>query len=362
MPLPSIAFSASIIRGALGICQVTPQKQERTVWGSSLTFNQWYKILIILRIVYAPAIKRTDLYMSHNTALLEKIVEQLEKLPEVPHTALQVNQMLENPDTDAHDLAKVITQDPALTSKVLKLCNSSKYGFSRKIATISEAVSALGYKELKNLIFTVLSHGLLNRPLEGYGLEKGDLWENAVTCGSFARYIAKKVGFKDVELAFIAALLRDIGKIGLQNYLMGNTQNIENNVREGRYPFSQAEDAVLGASHTSVGSSVAQRWNLPESLQQSIAWHHQPSLMPDTLSKSDAQLVCIVHLADVYTMLTGSGLGIDGLLYPLDTGVFSHLNIPQDNVALEQLYAELLDLNEEIHQQMQAMLTSLGGN
>src|SRR5688572_13922341 len=111
-----------------------------------------------------------------NQVVLQEIIDNLDSLPEVPVVALRVNRMLDDPDVDAKQLSQVITMDPSLTTKVLRLCNSAEYGFARKIATISEAVSILGYKELKRMLFAIITHGFLNRPVEGYALEKGALW------------------------------------------------------------------------------------------------------------------------------------------------------------------------------------------
>jgi putative nucleotidyltransferase with HDIG domain len=280
--------------------------------------------------------------------ILDEIFSNLESLPEVPIVALQVHRLLDDPETNAHDLSRVIMMDPGLTSKVLKLCNSAEYGFSRKIGTITEAVSILGYKELKRIIFTIISHGFLNRPVEGYALEKGALWDNALACAAYSRHIANKISFKETELAFVAALLRDIGKIAMEGYIQGFGLALESAAREHKYSFVEAEEQVVGVSHTVVGAGLAQRWNLPDALLKTIEFHHKPSDAPADTKPEDMKLICIVHLADIFTMMSGQGVGVDGLMYPLDPIVFKHLGLKPDGPALETLYAELLALGDEI--------------
>ncbi len=282
--------------------------------------------------------------------ILEEILSNLNHLPELPAVALQVYRLMEDPQTSARDLAKVIMIDPGLTTKVLRLCNSAEYGIPRKIATISEAVSILGYKEIKRIVFVIISHSFLNRPVRGYALEKGELWDNALTCASYAQHIARKVHFMDGELAFIAALLRDVGKVALESYMVGQSELLEDNARKNKISFAEAEENVLGVSHTEVGSQLASRWNLPDSLVTAIAYHHTPSKMPASLSPQDVKLTCIVHLADVFTMMTGKGVGVDGLMYPLDPKVFEVLPLEPDSMELEVLYAELLKLQEKINE------------
>jgi putative nucleotidyltransferase with HDIG domain len=287
--------------------------------------------------------------------LLEEILARVDQLPNVPSVALQVNALLADPETDAQVLAEAIMKDPALTAQILKLCNSAEYGFARKIGTIREAVSILGYNVLKRVIFTIISHGFLNRPIEGYALEQGALWENALTCGAYARHIATQVKFKDPELAMVSALLRDIGKIALEGYVQGKQAALEDVAVNQKCSFIEAEVQVLGVSHTLVGARLASRWNLPDTLVHVIVHHHEPSLMPKDANEEDKKLVAIVHMAEVFTMMSGTGVGIDGLMYPLDTGIFEILKISEEQQFLETLYAQLLDLHEEIQNMSLAM-------
>ncbi|MCA9799771.1 MAG: HDOD domain-containing protein [Cyanobacteria bacterium HKST-UBA04] len=287
-----------------------------------------------------------------NPALLNQIVQILDQLPDVPVVALEVNRLLDDPDVSAQDLADVISRDPSLTSKVLKLCNSAEYGFSRKIATISEAVSILGQKELKRIIFVIISHSLLSRPIEGYALEAGALWENALTCAVYAKHIAKSLrpdNTKLADLAFTGALLRDIGKIVLTHYVATHAKQIEAMAVANKLSYAKAEEMVLGMSHTDVGRVVAERFNFPQTLLSAICYHHHPGKMPDGTNKEIRDMVCMVHLADAFTMLSGEGLGVDGLMYPLDEAVFDQLNIGRDTPFFESLYNDLLELRGTIN-------------
>jgi putative nucleotidyltransferase with HDIG domain len=293
--------------------------------------------------------------MIHETQI-DDMINTMETRHELPLVAIEVNKMLDNPDVEVHELANVIMMDPSLTMKILKLCNSAQYGFSRQIATLSEAVSILGYQTLKRVIFTIISHGCLDRAVLGYALERGDLWENAITCAVYARNIAQRLEFKDPELAFVGALIRDIGKIALEEHIDGKGQDLAETALQQKSSFSDAEETIAGVSHTIVGLHIAQRWKLPDSLCHVIRYHHQPSKLPADISQDDAQLVTIVHLADTYTMMTGSGLGIDGLMYPLDLDALKFINLTPENAVLEPIYCDLLKLKEEIHTLMSTFL------
>jgi len=289
---------------------------------------------------------------------VEKLLSNMDTLPELPEVAFKVSQLLDDPSTDAKALGEVIILDPGLLTQVLKLCNSAQYSLSRKIATISEAVALLGHKALRQIVFTIISHSVLNRAVNGYGLETGALWENSITCGMYAKQLALKLGFADTELAFIAGLLRDIGKIALGYHLASKSQAVRQIIRGQRLSFLNAEEQATGANHSVMGAYLSTRWNLPDKLTLAIQYHHTPSKLPAETSAEDRKLVALVHLADIFTMMNGTGTGIDGLMYTLDGQIFEMLDIPANGDTLELWYAELLDLQSEID----VVLNTFGSN
>jgi HD-like signal output (HDOD) protein len=283
-----------------------------------------------------------------DSSLLCEIFERDDLFPQLSTAAIEVNKLLDQPDTTAQDLAEVIMQDPGLTSRILKLCNSSVYGFSRKIETISQAVAILGHRELKEIIFTVMSHGMLDRPVEGYALERGDLWKNAMTCAFYARHIAQKVNYTNSELCFIAGLLKDLGKIALESYIRDKGPELEAIARQHKVSYADAEAILLGDNHANIGRKMAEKWSFPESLTLTIGFRHTPSQLPPNVGLEIKQLVAIVHLAEIFTSMHGAGTGKDGLMYTLDDKALLYLRINPDE--LELLYFELCNLDEAIQQ------------
>jgi HD-like signal output (HDOD) protein len=112
---------------------------------------------------------------------------------------------------------------------------------------------------------------------------------------------------------------------------------------------------VLGFNHTEVGSKIAEKWNLPDILLQVIRYHHQPASLPHDASVDILKLVTIVHLADIYTMMLGSGLGGDGMMYTIDFAAMQRAGIPTDEVYLENLLGDLVELNPVVRTLTDAM-------
>lgn len=280
---------------------------------------------------------------------LKEVLEKIDKLPELFHIAVRVAKMLDDLNVDVTELSRVISLDQALTTQLLKLCNSAHYGFSRKIVTINDAVAKLGFKTIKSLVFVAISHGVLNSSVKGYDLAKGELWKNSISCAVYARYLAKLVHYKDPETAFTAGLLRDVGKLMIHEYVGAKYEEILNLVNTEGVSFCRAEEQVLGFNHNHIGSAVANKWNFPTILVDAIKYHHN---IKEAIQNGceDIKLISIVHLADTITMMLGNGIGNDGMMYNIELQALEYLNIPQQAAGIENLLAEMVELKSEIDQ------------
>ncbi len=284
---------------------------------------------------------------------LEQVVSKVDKLPQIPEAALRLARLLDNPDANAEEMADVIRLDPDMTTQVLRLCNSAAYGLTREISTVKEAVAILGLKTLKSLVYVIISKMTLDKPVEGYGLDKGDLWHNSLTCAVYAKDLAQKIGGVDPELAFTAALLRDIGKLVLGEYVGPSYKDIEEMAVRSQVPFDEAELRVIGINHCEVGKHIAEKWNLPEALTTVIQFKSKPSdIMTSPLSSMGKpglyKLTTIVHLADAFSKMIGSGIGNDGLMYTLDQDALNALGVKVDVQFMDSTLARLVQLEDVI--------------
>jgi len=240
---------------------------------------------------------------------LNEVINNIDKLPELFFVALKVAKMLNAYDMDVNvqELAKIISLDQSLTTHLLRLCNSAHYGFSKKIVSINDAVTKLGIKVLKSLVFVAVSQGVLNQDVKGYGLEKGELWKNSVSCAVYSKKIAEMVKYSDPETAFTAGLLRDIGKLMIHEYVGISYSDILATINKEKITFLNAEQKVIGFDHCQIGSEMAKKWNFPTILTDVIQYHHSPELAIEA-GCEDLKLISIVHIADSLTMMLGSGM------------------------------------------------------
>lgn len=267
---------------------------------------------------------------------LAKLLIRVRDLPPLPQSIAQILELTNSAETSIQELAGVFERDPKLTASTLKLANSSFYGFSRTISTISHAIVCLGLDTVKSIALTSSTQDMLNKEIPAYALEKGMLWQHSIGCAVCARIIANRIGFKESEEAYIAGLLLDIGKIILSNFAEEQFIQIIKESKNKRIPFDRAEKDVLGFDHPQIGSRMIKRWNLPPILVDAVQYHHRPEK-----ANNHRDITYIVHLADAISCMLGIGLGCDGLMYVFEENTLDVLGLQRDDV--ESIMSELVD-------------------
>ncbi len=268
---------------------------------------------------------------------LETIVERVNDIPALPQIVLRVMKMTDDPDTTAQDINKVLNQDQSMTARVLRLANSAYYGYARRIASVTDAVVLLGFNTIRSIVLAAAVSEMLNKKYEGYALEEGELWRHSQACAIIARTVARRSKFMQLDAAYTAGLLHDIGKVILNHFMKNAYHEVVDLVESREMPFMEAEEEILGFTHALVGSRVAEKWNLPPQLVEAIAYHHYPDK-----AVTNPKLTAIVHLADAICLSMGIGMGVDGLLYPVSAGALQTLGLTEQDI--ESMISELVDL------------------
>ncbi len=257
---------------------------------------------------------------------LEKTIMTAGDLPTIPAVALKVMQLIESDRATAEELGKVVSGDPAVAARVLKISNSSFYGCQRKIQSLPAAIMMLGFNTLRSLVITAS----VKQVYQPYGLVEKMLWEHSFGAGLASRIIASSTKLANDEEAFLSGLFHDIGKI-IMNHLDRDKFRIvmERCYNEGLL-FTDVEKDVYPYTHEEVGACVIGKWNFPEALAESVKQHHSLAF-PEGTNSYIVNLTATVNLADMFC----HKLGIGG-------------RYPNDNVsASESNAARILQLNEE---------------
>ena len=199
---------------------------------------------------------------------------KIERLDAMPHIVWQLIEALNDERTTPASLEELITSDPALTSKILKLANSVYYNVAEPVKTISRAIVIIGFRELEILALGSGLAGIFNIKHSPDGLNVEDLWRHSLAVSWMAREMADLSNQSGPAEIMIAGLLHDLGKLVLASHLTEELAQIAALTQQG-IPFYLAEEQ-LSLKHTTIGYWLAKRWNLPEIHVSAIRNHHFP--------------------------------------------------------------------------------------
>ena len=256
--------------------------------------------------------------------LIFKSVDNLPPMPQVVHKAREV---MANPNSSFKELAIIFVTDQAIATRVLKLANSAYYGLSKKVASIQQASVVLGHKTLAELITMVSTSGLLNRELNGYGLQPGQLWEHSLAVAFGSRLIAQKTDPDFSDDAFAAGLIHDAGQIALDKYIVERQKTFERLMADDQTSLLAAEREIFGLDHAEVAFEVCNKWNVPEALAVAIRYHHRPS------ESNENTLAYLLHTADCIAMMSGMGGGMDALSCEIEEGAVDFLGLTSKDIS-----------------------------
>ncbi len=224
-------------------------------------------------------------------------------LPAMPVAAIQIMNLVNDPKSSADDIQAVITRDQALTSRVIKVATSSRYGETRRIDTISEAIVTMGLSAIKDIAIAIATKDIYNN----IGPLGERLWEHAIGVSIAAGLIAQKqkVYNKKVETFIIGGLLHDIGKAILINLYPDEYAKVDQKVHAEKRAFYEIERELFGFTHQDVGAILFKQWKFSNELIELAARHHScHHIEPDETFRS---LCHIVNLADCLCLKLGVG-------------------------------------------------------
>ncbi len=220
---------------------------------------------------------------SQNTLLISEsaqrsvgaLLSDVEGLVSPPDVCMRLFELIHLPTTGAADIAKVIAVDPNLTARLLRMANSSFYNFSRKIDTISRAITVIGTTELYQLVLSISAV----KTFAGVPNELVDMntfWRHSVYTGLLSRTLAVRANILHPERLFVAGLMHDLGSLVLYHQRAQEMRDILLLANGDEELLYHAELEGLGFSHASVAAKLMEQWQLPASLVEAIHCHHEP--------------------------------------------------------------------------------------
>lgn len=251
----------------------------------------------------------------------QSLVDGIPTLGSCAGVLQEIENVLADPQSTLSDVGAVIEKDPSLTARLLKLGNSSFFGFPSRIETVSETISLIGIQQVQDLIsvstvvelFTGVSSDMVNMR---------SFWKHSLACGIAARALAMARRVPKPEKFFVAGLLHDLGRLVLYSRVPDQAKLIfEKHQAEGGL-LRASEEKVLGFDHAAIGEALLRAWNYPVNLVSAVRNHHTPMFAGAFQLEAS-----IVHVSDV--LVNGMQLGSSGehRAPPLQTKAWERLNL-----------------------------------
>jgi len=232
---------------------------------------------------------------------LEALANHVKSIPTLPLVLIELSKRMEDPKTSSDDLAQVIQQDQAISSKVLKLVNSPFYGYSGKIHTINQGIVILGFNAIKNLVLSTSVMDAFKGTESGENFRMDLLWIHSASVAGLARLLAERTGMADPEEAFVAGLLHDIGKVLLWISEPKLLSACIHASETHKIPLLDVEMRILGFGDCELAAVLAERWKFPASLRDSLRWRAEPDR-----AGSSTPLASVIHCANIICISLGA--------------------------------------------------------
>ncbi|MEQ8316505.1 MAG: HDOD domain-containing protein [Phycisphaerales bacterium] len=236
---------------------------------------------------------------------VELVLQQIEQLPTLSPIAQRVLRLGSAADADLTDVVRVIQSDPSLTGRVLSMCQRAELGLGDRVTTVERAVVMLGFEAIRAAILSVAVYdamsayaGQLEERPEAETFRHNAFWRHCVASASAADEIARthpKLGVSPDE-AFVGGLLHDVGKLALDLVLPRTYGKIMRLAEERGLAASDAANRVIGINHHTAGKRLAEHWNLPLEIQDSMwLYGHPPEAMGELRNRSLVGIVGAAH-------------------------------------------------------------------
>ncbi|MDR3335593.1 MAG: HDOD domain-containing protein [Treponema sp.] len=206
----------------------------------------------------------------------QAVLAYIKNLPSLPTTVRKVLEVCNNPQASPVDLNRVISLDPVLVARVIKLINSSYYSLGNRVTSLVRAVIMLGINTVKNMALStaILANVFSKKKIPGLNMD--EFWRHSLCTAVTAKFIAKKrsVDNKLLEEYFTAGLLHDIGKIPINAIRSLEYKRLAETAGNEGLSLYVAEERQLGYTHCNAGEMIARSWQLGGAIGDVITWHH----------------------------------------------------------------------------------------
>lgn len=249
------------------------------------------------------------------------LVEDSIKLSSLPEICFRINEVVGDPQSSFEDIAEVISNDTSLSVRLLKIVNSAFYNFPEKIETIIHAISIVGTQQVQDLALATSALTVF-KGIPGDFFNMSSFWRHSVGCGIAARTIAIHRREPNPERFYLMGILHDVGRLLIFENMPDMAREIVLRSERDKEIMYEVESEILGFDHAAVGADLLRAWNLPDSIEEVVAYHHRP------LEATRYPMECaVLHAADFIAKAMELGCSGDPLVPPLNEDAWEEIGL-----------------------------------
>ncbi len=261
-------------------------------------------------------------------------VERTNAIPAIPQVMKKILRVVEDPSASPATVSKLVSSDPGLTAKILRVINAAVYGFVVRITSVNQAIVLLGLDVVRALLLGVSIFEMMEQTAVG-------LWKHSLGCAIAAKLLAQKKSMADPEEASIAGLLHDIGKVVLHVQFPAEYQTALTAARDRSMFLADAEKELFTMNHATAGAYFASTWRLPKFVVESIRYHHRPSL-----AKAAPIYTLTVHMADIFAKAYNVGFSGDLFVPPVHQVAWDLFDFSENE--MKDVFSQLGEMIAEV--------------
>ncbi|MBM4060996.1 MAG: HDOD domain-containing protein [Planctomycetes bacterium] len=252
------------------------------------------------------------------------LVEALRAMPPLPLVAQRVLQLVRDPDYSVDDLVALVRTDPALTGRILQLCNSAAYALRSAVSSVGAAVAYIGIRNLVRIALACCTAPHYRKAQNSPYASPGELWRHTFAVALAAQWCAQRCGHDQADAAFTAGVLHNLGKVVLSQAYP------EVGFAEGppATDHLQMEQRLFGIDHAAAAAVVVDSWGLPRDLRRAVRSHHDPAAVQD-----ESPLPAILQAADVLVLQQGIGNPFPSIPLRVEPAVLGRLHLEEADLA-----------------------------
>lgn len=272
------------------------------------------------------------------------LIKDISGLVTLPDVYLKINRLVDDPSSSSAEIARAVSQDPSFTVRLLRVANSSLYGFSSKIDSVPKAVTIIGTAQIRSLALSMsVASSFAGLPNELVSMD--NFWRHSLLCALAARHLAREARRCDPDALFTAGLLHDIGELVIFNRLPEQAREALEMVLDSQdeLPIFQAEQEVMGFDHADVGGELARQWKLPALLVDCIASHHDIAK-----AETNSRETALVHIANIIALMAEIDTLDPADVAPIDPLAWETTGLSDESIepAVRAIQAEVVEVEK----------------